>query len=151
MYTILMLEGHQSNLMIMMHTWKKFKVACSPKKGIIYDHYGCSVAMMVFCCVSWAVCTITLCTEPQLQTTEKQVRLQIWPDVGGLLGELRGHEGEVFSHLYPEVRFWDAAVVCMDSMDTSHLPGYQSERRHTNIRVIWLSSSWLDFQHEIIT
>lgn len=50
----------------------------------------------------------------------------ISPDVGRLVGELRGHEGEVLPHLDPEVGFGDAAVVRVDGMDTSHLSGYES-------------------------
>lgn len=72
------------------------------------------------------------------------MRSQISPDVGRLVGELCGHEGEVLPHLDPEVGFGDAAVVCMDGMDASHLPGYQSEKRNKVITVT-------TFQHEITT
>lgn len=51
------------------------------------------------------------------------------PDVGGLIGELCGHQGEVLPHLDPQVGLGDAAVVRMDGMDPSHLPGYQPESR----------------------
>lgn len=53
------------------------------------------------------------------------------PEVGGLLGELGGHQGEVLAHLDPEVGLGDAAVVGVDGMDTGHLPGDHPESTHT--------------------
>ena len=58
------------------------------------------------------------------------LRRPISPDVGRLVGELGGHEGEVLPHLDPEVGFGDAAVVCVDGVDTSHLPSDHSDRTH---------------------
>lgn len=55
------------------------------------------------------------------------------PGVGGLLGELGGDQREIFPHLDPQIGFGDAAVVCVDRMDTSHLPGYQSKEEETHI------------------
>lgn len=63
----------------------------------------------------------------------KQKHLLTSPDVRGLLGELRRHQGKVFSHLDPEVGFGDAAVVGVDGVDTSHLPGYQPEIKTVSI------------------
>lgn len=56
------------------------------------------------------------------------LRRQMSPDVGRLVSELCGHEGEILLHLNPEVGFGDAAVVCMDGMDTGHFPRDQSDR-----------------------
>ena len=57
------------------------------------------------------------------------------PDVGRLVGELCGYKGKVLPHLDPEVRFGNAAIVCMDGMDTSHLPGYQSMKLQTHTKI----------------
>lgn len=68
---------------------------------------------------------------PQTSTTS--------PAVGRLLGELRGHQGEVPLHLQPQVGLGDAAVVRVDGVDASHLPGDQSERKHTNTKKLTFS------------
>lgn len=77
-----------------------------------------------------------MCAESQARAPTKSYCDPNWisPDVGRLVGELCGHKGEVLPHLDPEVGFGDAAVVCMDGMDTSHLPGYQSERRRRHTK-----------------
>jgi hypothetical protein len=54
------------------------------------------------------------------------------PGVGGLVGELCSDQREIFPHLNPQIGFGDAAVVCMDRMDMSHLPGYQSKEEDTH-------------------
>lgn len=53
------------------------------------------------------------------------------PGVRRLVSELCGHQGKVLPHLDPEVGLGDAAVVCVDGVDTGHLPGDQSGRKHT--------------------
>lgn len=54
------------------------------------------------------------------------------PAVRRLVGELRGHQGKVLPHPEPQVGFGDAAVVRVDGVDAGHLPGYQSDRKHTS-------------------
>ena len=66
------------------------------------------------------------------------------PEVGGLVCELSGHQGEVFAHLDPEVGLGDAAVVGVDGVDAGHLPGDHPERRHS--QAYWSQTGETTFQ-----
>lgn len=77
------------------------------------------------------------------------------PGVGRLVSELRGHQGKVLPHPDPKVGFGDAAVVCVDGVDTGHLLGDQSEDtskheptlRHTKVQLNGGSSGRLEASH----
>lgn len=70
----------------------------------------------------WLLLQYTFCV-----CVKNQMKPLIWPDVRGLLSKLCGHKREVLPHLDPQVGFGNTAVVRMDGVDTSHLPGYQSK------------------------